>query len=229
MTRARSPIEDLRRYAEFLTGTVTRNEARRAVAQALRRVPVHRVRWQHRVATVAATLILFAAFNVGLAIATGGAVPGDDFYFLKRAYERVGPVIGFEIDTRVERLEEAVVLAHRGQVPTSISLTEEALRDFEDAEAFREVFRALRDAHDEARLLEGTVGSVMSSEFRTGAQSLVTIAGSVVQAQREGLDPTEYAEHLYLTATSVADQAEELRRLAMEAAEPQETSEDATE
>ncbi|MDP8958029.1 MAG: hypothetical protein M3N51_02245 [Actinomycetota bacterium] len=206
-----SPLADLRRYAEFLAATIDADEARRAVASAIGRVPLRSIRWRARIAATLAALVTLAGANAGLAVASDSAVPGDELYFFKRAYERVGPVIGFEVDPASERLEEAVVLVHRGDVPRSLSLTGEALANFEDVTDFQDARQALQDAVEEARLLHGTLGTVMSVDFRRDARDLVDIAGSMVQARREGQDLAQYVEHLYLSARRVADQARTLR------------------
>lgn len=214
--RTISPVTAFRRYAEFLASTVDQEHARRAVGTAIARAPVRTLRWRHRLVTLATALSLFAGANAGLAIAAQGSLPGDELYFFKRAYERVGPFIGFDVDTRLERLEEAVVLAHRGDVPSSLSLTEEALAEFQGVDAYREALEALRVAHKEAILLQTTLGMVMTVDFRRDTQSLVTIAGSMVRNDSQGENPAEYAEFLFATATSVAEQARQLREQAAE-------------
>jgi hypothetical protein len=219
-----SPIAAFRRYAEFLASTVDEDEAQRAVGTAIAHSPVRTLRWRHRLVTLATALSLFAGANAGLAIAAQGSLPGDELYFFKRAYERVGPFIGFDVDTRLERLEEAVVLAHRGDVPRSLSLTEEALAEFEGIDAYREALEALRVAHEEALLLQTTLGMVMTVDFRRDTQSLVSIADSMVRDGSPGENPVQYAEFLFVTATSVAEQARQLREkaaAATPAAEPE--------
>lgn len=70
--------------------------------------------WRHRL-TVVATSVGVALFgNVGLALASNSAVPGDALYGLDRAYERIGAAIGLESDTVAERFDEAQVLLSRG-------------------------------------------------------------------------------------------------------------------
>jgi hypothetical protein len=214
--RTISPIAAFRRYAEFLASTVDEEEAQRAVNTAIAHSPVRTLRWRHRLITLATALSLFGGANAGLAIAAQGSLPGDELYFFKRAYERVGPFIGFDVDTRLERLEEAVVLAHRGDVPRSLSLTEEALAEFEGVDAYREALDALRVAHQEAALLQTTLGMVLTVDFRRDTQSLVTIAGSIVRDESRGENPAQYAEFLFVTATSVAEQARQLREQAPE-------------
>jgi hypothetical protein len=218
------PIAAFRRYAEFLASTVDEEEAQRAVDMSIAQSPIRTLRWRHRLVTLATALSLFAGANAGLAIAAHGSLPGDELYFFKRAYERVGPFIGFDVDTRLERLEEAVVLAHRGDVPRSLSLTEEALAEFEGIDAYREALEALRVAHEEALLLQTTLGMVMTVDFRRDTQSLVSIADSMVRDGSPGENPVEYAEFLFVTATSVAEQARQLREkaaAATPAAEPE--------
>jgi hypothetical protein len=117
-------IEDLRRYGRSLADAVPPSQADAAVTRALA-YKGHRRR-SGRLVLALAVVGLLAVSNVGLAVVSNNAAPGDFLYAFDRGYEWAGDLLGTGNRTR-ERLLESEVLDRRGQADEAIALLREEL------------------------------------------------------------------------------------------------------
>lgn len=97
--------------------------ARRALARA-QATPASPPRW----AVVVAGASFVTVVSTGLGLAADGAVPGDALYRVDRGFELIADSVGGDRDRSVERLEEVIALADRGDVDGASSTALEALR-----------------------------------------------------------------------------------------------------
>ena len=125
----RSPVSDrLRHLASRFEASVSHGRAEQLAARAVvraRRVP----RRHHR----AAAAVVGSAFTIvvlsGLAVAAESAVPGDFLYPVDRAVE----ALGLDRNLLEERLEEAIVLADRGDRERVFQMAGEVLAEVDRA------------------------------------------------------------------------------------------------
>ncbi len=122
------PAHDaLRVYASGLEDEVSSAAVHRAVRRAMAAEPTRfRLR---RTAVVLASALGFGLGNAALALAAQPSVPGDALYGVERAYEWVASLVGIQLGSPEERLDEAAILLERGDVAGARALVAEALGD----------------------------------------------------------------------------------------------------
>lgn len=118
----------LRRLAAGMEAEVPAARAEQIAARAIARArrPRDLPRW---VAAAASTSFLVVSLT-GLGIAADAAVPGDALYRLDRSVESVADALGVGGDRSVERLEEIIALADRGDVERAAATAVEVLEGF---------------------------------------------------------------------------------------------------
>lgn len=122
------PAHDaLRAYAERLEAETSSGAAQRAIRVAMQTEPP-RVR-ARRAAVLVASALGFGLGNTALALAAQPSVPGDALYGVERVYEQVASLVGIQLGSPSERVEEAAVLLERGDVVGARALVAEALGD----------------------------------------------------------------------------------------------------
>ena len=119
--------EALRAYASRLEDEVSPGVTHRGVRKAMAAEPA-RLRLK-RTAVVVASALGFGLGNTALALAAQPSVPGDVLYGVERAYERVAALVGIQLGSPEERLDEAKVLIERGDLMAARALVVEALGD----------------------------------------------------------------------------------------------------
>jgi hypothetical protein len=119
------PFDDLRSLGQHLREHVPPVISDQVAAAALRsrRRSGRRRSW----IVVLAAAALLAISNVALARATDASVPGDFLYPVDRAYEWLGDRFG-ETNRLPERVDEALVLAAKGETDLAASLVNEIVR-----------------------------------------------------------------------------------------------------
>lgn len=185
-----NPIDDLRDYARHLQSEVPGETARLRVERALRSGPRPR---RALVASVAAALL--AVSNVALAQVANPAVPGDAMYSIDRAYERLSDLLGGG-GHAAERLDEAAVVAARGDAVTALGLVVEALTDSDgaaDVERARELIAGLQTS-DDAETLDAAVSALVEvakavhiSDDKQAAAKLISEKAKDVAAAAKAL------------------------------------------
>jgi hypothetical protein len=130
------------------------------------------------VAAVATGLLTLS--NGALAAVSDPASPGDLLYPLDRAYERLADIFG-DNDRAAERLDEAEVLATRGDSAGAMELAAEALEDMPGDAELAEAAGALSD----------TSGQVATAQLHEETVKLVDLAQQVVAAAHD--DPEAVA------------------------------------
>ncbi len=137
-------IEDLRRYGRSLADAVPPSQTDAAVTRALA-ARGHRQR-SGRLVLALAVVGLLAVSNVGLAVVSNNAAPGDFLYPFDRGYEWAGDLLGTGNRTP-ERLSESEVLDRRGQADEAIALLREELAaDSTDQSLLIEAIEEIRTA-----------------------------------------------------------------------------------
>lgn len=205
------PVEDLRRYGARLIDSVDPARARAVVDRAMASHPVRRPVWGRRIGALALAAALFVVANVGLALAADGSVPGDRLYRLDRFYERVAGALGFPGAPALERLEEASVLAQRGEVSLALATAAEAIEQAGDGAGLDAARRALsRAAGETAGLAPEVQGSLA---VRERAARLLVLAREVVEGARVGQVPMGPAALIAEEALLLAEAASRLADL----------------
>lgn len=118
------PFDALRRYAHHLESEVSPGVAEARVRRAM--AEPAGARRPRRLVVTAATAGLLAISNVAMAAVADPAAPGDTLYGVDRAYERLAGLIA-DGNHAVERIDEAEVVAERGDRVEALSLVREAL------------------------------------------------------------------------------------------------------
>src|SRR5690606_17802627 len=88
---------------------------------------------------VFAGLAVLVVANLGTAALADSAVPGDFLYPVDRAYEELADLVGFGGDRGEERLEEATVLADRGELLAAVDHIADHIDDETVSTAAREL------------------------------------------------------------------------------------------
>ncbi len=184
------PFAALRAYAARLTDEVDDQAGYLAAARAVAQGPVAGLSWKRRLLAVASACGLFVSGNVGLALASDSAVPGDLLYGLDRTYEAVADALGFDDDHSMERFEEAVVLSHRGNLPRALEVAREGAAGIGNAPGLQKALDALEAAGVEAADLVG----IHDEEAELETQHLVGIGRTVSEAARSGASAAELEE-----------------------------------
>ena len=95
-------------------------------------------------AVAIAAFALFLYSNIGLAALADSAVPGDSLSGLDRTYESIAAMVGWELDSAGERVEEASVLLARGDYHDCLELLASASGDVPElGESIKDLARAL--------------------------------------------------------------------------------------
>lgn len=118
----------LRRLAAGMEAEVPTARAEQIAARAIARA--RRPRGLPRWAAAAASTSFLVVSVAGLGVAADGAVPGDALYRVDRAVESVSDAFGVGGDRSVERLEEIIALAERGDVERAAATAVEVLEGF---------------------------------------------------------------------------------------------------
>jgi hypothetical protein len=113
-----------------------------------------------RAAVAVAALGLMMISNVALATAANPSVPGDALYRLDRAYESLGRLVGWAGDIRSERIDEAAIVAARGDRTTALDLVREALEGI-DGEGEAAAALALIESLSEAGADSGQIADLL--------------------------------------------------------------------
>ncbi len=94
--------------------SVGRGRAEQIAARAIARVEARRPRRARLVAAIVSSAAFAVVSVTGVGAIADQAVPGDSLYPVDRAYESISRAIGRDVDRTQETLEEALVLAQRG-------------------------------------------------------------------------------------------------------------------
>src|SRR5687767_4751286 len=117
-------IEDLRRYARALADSVPASQADAVITRAL--AASARGRRPARLFLVLAIVGLLAVSNVGLAVVSDVAAPGDFLYPFDRGYEWASDLFGTK-SRATERLLESQVLDQRGRAEDAVQFLRDEL------------------------------------------------------------------------------------------------------
>ncbi len=197
-------LEALRRYSEdFEEGTLD-TEALLTRARARESTPA--LRPGRRLAPALALTAAFFVANVGLAFAANGSAPGDTLYAVDRAYERIAGAVGLADESPEERLDEAAVVAARGEPRRAVIQTGRALRALDDAPGLPEAILAVAEAEAELRgpAPEGETIGIPDEVLRTAVEDLIATAHEVADAAKAGTDPAAAARRVQEKAAEVA-------------------------
>lgn len=116
--------EDLRRYANSLADSVPPSQAEAVITRAL--AASRRGRRPARLFLVLAIVGLLAVSNVGLAVVSDDAAPGDFLYLFDRGYEWASDLFGTK-SRAAERLLESQVLDRRGRTEDAVQFLRDEL------------------------------------------------------------------------------------------------------
>jgi hypothetical protein len=174
------PFDDLRSLGDHLREHVPPVISDQVAAAAVRKGRQRSLRRRSWIPVVVTTALLAAA-NVAMAQATDAAVPGDFLYPVDRAYEWLGDRFG--VTNRLsERVDEALVLAARGETDLAASLTDEIADQAGHPElsaAISELLAAAQSGdHDR---LEEAIGAVKAE------------ATAIAESNRSELEPASPA------------------------------------
>ncbi len=187
------PIRALRAYARHLEDQVPGEMTRVRVERAFDTAHTPRKR-----AIALLVVGLLGVSNAALAQVSDPSVPGDTLYRIDRAYEKLTALVGS--DHASERLDEASVMAARGQAVESLALVREALSD-----------ESGRADVDRARALIDQVGSEeLPDDFTEALNTLIDAARAVSVSD----DRQAAAQELGDKAKDVAEAAQELQKKA---------------
>ncbi len=186
-----NPIDDLRAYARHLETEVPGEMTRLRVERALHARPKPR---RALVASMAAALLTVS--NVAMAQVADPAAPGDALYRFDRAYERITDLVG-DGNHASERLDEAGVVAARGDAATALELVVEALTDSNGA----------ADVERARKLIAGLELSSNSESLDAAVAALVEVAKAVHVSD----DKQAAAQLIADKAKDVADAAKTLK------------------
>ena len=117
-------IEDLRRYGRSLADSVSPSQADAAITRAL--AASGRGRRSGRLFLALAIVGLLAVSNVGLAVVSNNAAPGDFLYPFDRGYEWARDLFGTR-SRATERLSESQVLDQRGHTEDAVQFLRDEL------------------------------------------------------------------------------------------------------
>ena len=117
-------IEDLRRYGRSLADSVPPSQADAIITRAL--AARTRGRRSRRLFLALAIVGLLAVSNVGLAVVSDNAAPGDFLYPFDRGYEWAGDLFGPRSRAK-ERLLESQVLDQRGHSEDAVQFLRDEL------------------------------------------------------------------------------------------------------
>jgi hypothetical protein len=117
-------IEDLRRYGRSLADSVPPSQADAIITRALSART--RGRRSRRLFLVLAIVGLLAVSNVGLAVVSDNAAPGDFLYPFDRGYEWARDLFGPR-SRATERLSESQVLDQRGHTEDAVQFLRDEL------------------------------------------------------------------------------------------------------
>lgn len=146
----------------------------------------------------------FAAVGAGAAVASDGATPGDLFYGLDRALERVGINSG----GAEERIEEAMELVGRGRHRRAMETLQEAIEDLTDDPANATSVEALRKASDQVATVRNSEpsGYQDTQVFRDQVADLLgVIATEMENGKVDGTRISEMARGFSATAREFAE------------------------
>lgn len=195
-------LDALRRYATDLAGEPVDAEALLARARAQ---PVPARRAQRLVPALAVTLAFLVA-NAGLAVAANGAAPGDALYPVDRAYERLAAAVGLTGESAQERLDEAVVVAARGEPRSAVAQTGRALRALDEGPGLPDAIMAVEEAEAELSvpIPDAETIAVPDERLRSAVDDLIATAHEVAETARSGGDPAAAAQRVKEKAAEVA-------------------------
>lgn len=142
-------IEDLRRYGGSLADAVAPSQANAVVMRAL--AARGRPRRSRRLVLALAIVGLLAVSNVGLALVSDNAAPGDLLYPFDRGYEWAADLFGTR-GRATERLSESQALDRRGHSEDAIEfLRDELAADSRDRALLIEAIVEIRRRTDRAQ------------------------------------------------------------------------------
>lgn len=200
------PIDRLKRYGEDLAESVTPARSRVAAMRAVGAARRQRARRLPRL--VFAGLAVVVVANLGTAALADSAVPGDLLYPVDRAYEEVADLVGLGGERNEERLDEATVLADRGELLAAVDHIADHIDDETVSIAAHEL-QALGEADPELpdhvyTLLESVRGLTVAAEqgdsqTAAEARAALRLLGSQVsettRPQNPGRDGTSPPDH----------------------------------
>lgn len=148
--------------------------------------------------------VAFAAVGAGAAVASDGATPGDLFYGLDRALERVGINSG----GAEERIEEAMALVGRGQHRRAMETVQEAIEDLAGDPTNATAIEALRKASEQVATVRNSdaSGYQETQAFRDQVAGLLgVIATEMEDGKVDGVKISETARGFSETAQEFAE------------------------
>lgn len=212
-----SPMDDLKAYAASLTDSVSVEETESAVAGVLRAPRGGRLPLKQRVTAVGVVIATFLSANVGLAAAAQNAAPGDALYGVDRAYERIAAFVGISNPRAEERLQEANVLAERGDASAALAAASAALdalsssledpgsgADDQSAASIREASSELVQAIPQ----NGNSRPEFVNDMMAETRMIVQLAQEMREAAANG-DAAEAAKKLKDQAKKIAERAKQ--------------------
>ena len=155
--------------------------------------------WLRTPRAVAASMTLVVFGNVGMAVASDSAIPGDMLYPVDRAYERAAELVGWQLGGPSERLDEAVIVLDLRGPASATRLVAESLEDLDetlsqDLEALAEAIEGVASSDDPSAEIRELVSALTAAardlvdaspnadfnDARATVRSRVTVLASVV-------------------------------------------------
>ncbi|MDH3194368.1 MAG: hypothetical protein OEM40_08630, partial [Acidimicrobiia bacterium] len=172
---------------------------------------------KQRVTAVGVVIATFLSANVGLAAAAQNAAPGDALYGVDRAYERIAAFVGISNPRAEERLQEANVLAERGDASAALAAASAALdalsssledpgsgADDQSAASIREASSELVQAIPQ----NGNSRPEFVNDMMAETRMIVQLAQEMREAAANG-DAAEAAKKLKDQAKKIAERAKQ--------------------